>query len=53
MLAAVVGLRDREDALERAPIEHGALRSAFPVAKTDYGRAHASYLAHAQRVLGA
>ncbi len=36
-----------------AVLEHGTLRSVFPVAKTDYGREHASYLAHAQRVLGA
>ncbi|MET4100553.1 D-methionine transport system ATP-binding protein [Agrococcus sp. UYP10] len=36
-----------------AVLEQGALRSVFPVARTDYGREHASYLEHAQRVLGA
>lgn len=36
-----------------AVLEHGVLRSVFPVVKTDYGREHASYLAHAERVLGA
>lgn len=47
-LEAVGAICDRVAVLER-----GVLQSVFPVVTTDYGREHPSYLAHAQRVLGA
>jgi len=47
-LEAVGAICDRVAVLER-----GVLQRVFPVARTDYRREHASYLAHAERVLGA
>ena len=47
-LEAVGAICDRVAVLER-----GVLQRVFPVARTDYAREHASYLAHAERVLGA
>ncbi|MGM1030146.1 MAG: methionine ABC transporter ATP-binding protein [Actinomycetota bacterium] len=47
-LEAVGAICDRVAVLER-----GVLQRVFPVVRTDYAREHASYLAHAERVLGA